>query len=131
MFLARMKQELGILFKNFKNHPGANEGYVNQANEYMGELDQAIPFNVSQVIAATRQDRITNTQQFGSLVQQPSTPPKLPTASTTPSTTPPASTNAAPSSATPPAAYPNAKKGNDGGWYIPDPDRQGKYLKVG
>ena len=131
MFLARMKQELGILFKNFKNHPGANEGYVNQANEYMGELDQAIPFNVSQVIAATRQDRITNTQQFGSLAQQPSTPPKLPTASTTPSTTPPASTNAAPSSATPPAAYPNAKKGNDGGWYIPDPDRQGKYLKVG
>jgi hypothetical protein len=31
----------------------------------------------------------------------------------------------------PPAAYPNAKKGNDGGWYIPDPARQGKYLKVG
>jgi hypothetical protein len=34
-------------------------------------------------------------------------------------------------SSNPPAAYPNAKKGNDGGWYIPDPARQGKYLKVG
>ena len=34
-------------------------------------------------------------------------------------------------SSNPPAAYPNAKKGNDGGWYIPDPSRQGKYLKVG
>ena len=42
----------------------------------------------------------------------------------------PAGGGSAPSS-NPPAAYPNAKKGNDGGWYIPDPSRQGKYLKVG
>lgn len=131
MFLARMKQELGILFKSFKNHPGSTEGYVQQLNEAASQLNEAIPFNVSQVIAASRGNRITNTQQFGSLAEQPSTPPKLPIASTPPSTTPPAATPAAPSSATPPAAYPNAKKGNDGGWYIPDPNRPGKYLKVG
>lgn len=29
----------------------------------------------------------------------------------------------------PPPSYPNAKKGS-GGWYIPDPDRPGKYLRV-
>jgi hypothetical protein len=131
MFLARMKQELGILFKSFKNHPGATDGYVQQLNEAASQLNEAIPFNVSQVIAASRGNRITNTQQFGSLVEQPSTPPKFPIASTPPSTTPPAATPAAPSSATPPAAYPNARKGNDGGWYIPDPARPDKYLKVG
>lgn len=131
MFLARMKQELGILFKSFKNHPGATDGYVQQLNEAAAQLNEAIPFNVSQVIAASRGDRITNTEQFSNLVQQPSTPPKLPTVTTTPSTTPPAATPAAPSSATPPAAYPNARKGNDGGWYIPDPARPDKYLKVG
>jgi hypothetical protein len=127
MFLARMKQELGILFKSFKNHPGATDGYVEQLNEAASQLNEAIPFNVSQVIAASRGDRITNTEQFSNLVQQPSTPPKLPTVTTTP----PATTNTVPSSATPPAAYPNARKGNDGGWYIPDPARPDKYLKVG
>jgi len=30
-----------------------------------------------------------------------------------------------------PPEYPNAKQGNDGGWYIPDPARPDKYLKVG
>jgi len=127
MFLARMKQELGILFKSFKNHPGATDGYVQQLNEAAAQLNEAIPFNVSQVIAASRGDRITNTEQFSNLVQQPSTPPKLPTVTTTP----PATTNTVPSSATPPAAYPNARQGNDGGWYIPDPARPDKYLKVG
>ena len=29
-----------------------------------------------------------------------------------------------------PADYPNAKKGNDGQWYIPDPNKAGKFLKV-
>jgi len=31
---------------------------------------------------------------------------------------------------TPPANYSNAKKAPDGNWYIPDPKRQGKFLKV-
>jgi hypothetical protein len=31
----------------------------------------------------------------------------------------------------PPKAYPDARKGKDNGWYIPDPKRPGKYLKVG
>jgi hypothetical protein len=30
----------------------------------------------------------------------------------------------------PPAAYPNAKKAPDGNFYMPDPARPGKYLKV-
>jgi len=30
----------------------------------------------------------------------------------------------------PPAAYPSAKKAGDGKWYIPDPNRIGKYLEV-
>jgi len=30
----------------------------------------------------------------------------------------------------PPAAYPSAKKAGDGKWYIPDPNRTGKYLEV-
>jgi len=29
-----------------------------------------------------------------------------------------------------PADYPNAKKGSDGQWYIPDPNKAGKFLKV-
>lgn len=46
----------------------------------------------------------------------------------------PASTAGAPPSTgadQPPAAYPEARKGRDGNWYIPDPARPGKYLKVG
>lgn len=30
----------------------------------------------------------------------------------------------------PPEGYPDAKKGFDGGWYVPDPARPGKFLKV-
>ncbi len=38
---------------------------------------------------------------------------------------------AAPAANAPPAGYPAAKKAPDGHWYIPDPARAGKYLKVG
>ncbi len=31
---------------------------------------------------------------------------------------------------TPPSEYPDAKKGIGGKWYVPDPDRPGKYLRV-
>jgi hypothetical protein len=34
------------------------------------------------------------------------------------------------SSSAPPAAYPNAKQAPDGNFYVPDPARPGKYLKV-
>lgn len=37
---------------------------------------------------------------------------------------------AAASSDTPPADFPDARKGVDGAWYVPDPARPGKYLKV-
>jgi hypothetical protein len=30
----------------------------------------------------------------------------------------------------PPASYPNAQKAPDGFWYVPDPNKQGKYLQV-
>ena len=30
----------------------------------------------------------------------------------------------------PPADYPNARLGKDGNYYIPDPNRSGKFLKV-
>jgi hypothetical protein len=72
MFLARMKQELEVLSKAFKNHPGANEGYVNDMKEYVDSLNQAIPFNVQQVIAANRGNQRTISQKFQSLSQQPS-----------------------------------------------------------
>jgi hypothetical protein len=32
--------------------------------------------------------------------------------------------------AKPKAAPPNARQGKDGNWYVPDPDRPGKYLRV-
>ena len=75
MFLARMKQELGVLSKAFKNHPGANEGYVADMNEYMNELEKAIPFNVQQVLAANRGNQQTISQKFEGLSKQPSKVP--------------------------------------------------------
>lgn len=30
----------------------------------------------------------------------------------------------------PPAEYPNARQAADGNWYVPDPERPGKYLRV-
>lgn len=45
----------------------------------------------------------------------------------TPLGTPPSRRNAA----SPSAPYPGAKKAPDGNWYVPDPKRPGKYLKVG
>lgn len=71
MFLSRMKQELGILAKAFRNHPGANEGYVEDMREYMSELNKAIPFQVSDVVAATRGKKGTITDKFSNLAQQP------------------------------------------------------------
>jgi hypothetical protein len=75
MFLSRMKQELGILAKAFKNHPGSNEGYVRDMQEYMDALNKAIPFNVSDVIAANRGKKQTVTDKFSKLAQTPAVVP--------------------------------------------------------
>ena len=49
MFLARMKQELGLELHGFASHPGATEDQVrNMANVY-SQVDSLIPFNVNQV----------------------------------------------------------------------------------
>jgi hypothetical protein len=89
-------------------------------------VHESIPFTQKEVTAAVKagldqklnaeQKRLTFTE-FAKV--------KFPQSSAAPA----GGGNAPPSN--PPAAYPNAKKGNDGGWYIPDPSRQGKYLKVG
>ena len=75
MFLSRMKQELGVLAKAFKNHPGSNEGYVRDMQEYMDDLNKAIPFNVSDVIAANRGKKQTITDKFSNLAQTPAVVP--------------------------------------------------------
>jgi len=75
MFLSRMKQELGVLAKAFKNHPGSNEGYVRDMQEYMDDLNKAIPFNVSDVIAANRGKKQTVTEKFSKLAQTPAVVP--------------------------------------------------------
>jgi hypothetical protein len=71
MFLSRMKQELEILAKAFKSHPGAREGYVSDMKEYVSELNKSIPFNVSDVIAANRGKKQTVTDKFSYLAQKP------------------------------------------------------------
>jgi hypothetical protein len=75
MFLSRMKQELGVLAKAFKNHPGSNEGYVRDMQDYMDDLNKAIPFNVSDVIAANRGKKQTVTEKFSKLAQTPAVVP--------------------------------------------------------
>jgi hypothetical protein len=64
MFLARMKQELKILFKAFKNHPGSNAGYVEDLSEASKALDDAIPFDVKDVTTATRGTRQTFVDKY-------------------------------------------------------------------
>jgi hypothetical protein len=64
MFLARMKQELKILFKAFKNHPGSNPGYVEDLGEASRLLDDAIPFDVKDVTNATRGTRQTFVDKY-------------------------------------------------------------------
>lgn len=49
MFLARMKQELGLELQGFTSHPGASpEQVTNMANVY-GQVDSLIPFTVGQI----------------------------------------------------------------------------------
>lgn len=64
MFLARMKQELKILFKAFKSHPGAQPGYVDDFKESSTLLDEAIPFDVKDVTNASRGTRQTFVEKY-------------------------------------------------------------------
>jgi len=64
MFLARMKQELKVLAKAFNNHPGSNEGYVQDMKDYIDALDQAIAFNVKDVTEAVRGSRQSFSERF-------------------------------------------------------------------
>jgi hypothetical protein len=63
MFLARIKQELGVLAKSFNGHPGATPKYVQQMDDYMNEMNKAIPFNVIDVTKAARQNKTTISDQ--------------------------------------------------------------------
>jgi len=72
MFLARIKQELGVLAKSFNGHPGATPEYVQQMADYMKEMDSAIPFNVSNVINAARKGKATISDQATKIAGAPS-----------------------------------------------------------
>jgi hypothetical protein len=66
-FLARSKQELQILNDAFKDHPGANEGEINQLNTMLKELNTRIPFNVSDInkaIGKGREEISSSTQKM-------------------------------------------------------------------
>ena len=49
MFLARMKQELGLELQGFTSHPGANPQQINNMIGIYGQVDSLIPFNVGQI----------------------------------------------------------------------------------
>lgn len=86
-FLARIKQELGIVAENFASHPGASEAQVEQVKNYMKTIDQVIPFNVKDVVNAQRADRGTVSQQSAELINIPTKSP-LPTAAVPQETSP-------------------------------------------
>lgn len=57
-------------------------------------------------------------------------PPVTSPAPAAPAPAPAATPAPAAATAGPPAAYPQARRGLDGGWYIPDPTRPGKYRRI-
>jgi len=59
MFLARMKQELTVLSKAFSTHPGSNPQQAEQQQQYLKDLNDRIPFDVRDVLAAGRRGRKT------------------------------------------------------------------------
>jgi hypothetical protein len=67
-FLARAKQELTILEKQFATHPGTNEGQVAYLKETMDEVRKAIPFDVKDVLIASGQNRQTVSSQTKEMV---------------------------------------------------------------
>ena len=77
-FLARIKQELGIVAKNFKEHPGATKCQIEMIKDYMDEINQVVPFDVKTVRDALRGSRSTLTKQSTDLLNMPSTNNPLP-----------------------------------------------------
>jgi hypothetical protein len=123
IFLARIKQELGVLAQSIGNHPGANEGFVNQVRDYMTDINQAIPFTVKDVQRALYEGRRTVGEQFRELSSLPVTPTPLP--SDTGAATPGAATTPPAAAATPQTARPAYLNGReivvkDGRWVYKD-----------
>jgi len=77
LFLARMKQELNILAKSYAAHPGANDQMIANVESWNTELNQVIPFNVSDVLKATNNARVTIGQEFKNLANESPRPPSL------------------------------------------------------
>jgi hypothetical protein len=73
-FLARSKQELEILNKQFKAHPGANAEEIKQLDEMMSLINGAVPFNVADVLKATGKGKETVSTATQQMVL-----PKIPT----------------------------------------------------
>jgi hypothetical protein len=73
-FLARSKQELEILNKQFKVHPGANAGEIQQLDEMMSLINGAVPFNVADVLKASGKGKETVSSATQQMVL-----PKIPT----------------------------------------------------
>lgn len=57
MFLARMKQEFNILAENFPSKPGASPEMNSAVQTYNDRINQAIPFNVDDVLTAQLEKR--------------------------------------------------------------------------
>lgn len=53
LFLARLKQEMGILAENFASKPGASEEMNNAVQKYNQKIQDAVPFDVDDVIQAS------------------------------------------------------------------------------
>jgi len=73
-FLARSKQELEILNKQFKVHPGANAGEIEQLDQMMSLINGAVPFNVQDVLKASGKGQETVSSATQQMVL-----PKIPT----------------------------------------------------
>jgi hypothetical protein len=59
LFLARLKQEMNILADNFESKPGATQEMNNAVQKYNQQINDAVPFNVNDVIQATLSKRET------------------------------------------------------------------------
>lgn len=53
LFLARLKQEMGILAENFASKPGASEEMNSAVQKYNQKIQDAVPFDVDDVIQAS------------------------------------------------------------------------------
>ena len=112
--IAMMRQTLERAAQVYLSDPNTPDGTKEIYRQGLKDIEEFIPFTVNDVnkFANSRDNKTTFSQvfpQYGFGKDQ--TPPSV-----TPSN--------------PPAEYPNAKQAPDGNWYIPDPARQGKYLKV-